>query len=78
MAKRYSQMEGIDYSEVFFPIVRHTSIQVLLSIMAIQDLELEQMVVKMAFLHGHLEEKIFMKQSKGFDDPGLEGKVCLL
>ena len=61
MAKGYSQKEGIDFSEVFSPVVRHTSIRVLLSIVAAQDLELEQMDVKTAFLHGHLEERIYME-----------------
>ena len=46
MAKGYSQKEGIDFSEVISPVVRHTSIRVLLSIVAAQDLELEQMDVK--------------------------------
>ena len=62
VAKGYSQMEGINFSEVFSPIVRYTSIRELLSIVAAQDLELEQMDVKTAFLHGHLEERIYMKQ----------------
>ena len=75
MAKGYSQKEGIDFSEVFSPVVRHTSIRVLLSIIAAQDLELEQMDVKMTFLHGHLEERIYMEQPPDFRDPGSEGKV---
>ena len=78
MAKGYSQKEGIDFSEVFSPIVRHTSIRVLLSIVAAQDLELEQMDVKTAFLHGHLEERIYMEQPPDFRDPGSEEKICLL
>ena len=78
MAKGYSQKEGIDYSEVFSPVVRHTSIRLLLSIVAAQDLELEQMDVKTAFLHGHLEESIYMEQPPGFREPGSDGKVCLL
>ena len=78
MAKGYSQKEGIDFSKVFSPVVRHTSIRVLLSIVAAQDLELEQMDVKTAFLHGHLEERIYMEQPPDFRDPGSEEKVCLL
>ena len=78
VAKGYSQKEGIDFSEVFSPVVRHTSIRVLLSIVAAQDLELEQMDVKMVFLHGHLEERIYMEQPSDFRDPRSEGKVCLL
>ena len=62
IAKGYSQREGVDYSEIFSPVVRHTSIRVLLSIVAAQDMELEQTDVKMVFLHRHLEESIYMEQ----------------
>ena len=75
MAKGYSQKEGIDFSEVFSPVVRHTSIRVSLSIVAAQNLELEQMDVKTVFLHRHLEERIYMEQPPNFRDPGSEGKI---
>lgn len=66
MAKGFSQFEGIDYHEVFSPVVKHTSIRILLAITAIQNLELEQLDVKTAFLLGNLEEKILMTQPEGF------------
>ena len=78
VAKGYLQREGINFSKVFSPVVRHTSIRILLSIVAAQDLELEQMDVKTAFLHGQLDETIYMEQPPGFREPGSEGKVCLL
>ena len=65
IAKGYSQRLGIDYDEVFSPIVRHTSIRAVLALIANQDLELEQLDVKTAFLHWNLEEEIFMVQPKG-------------
>ena len=43
VAKGYSQREGVDYIEVFFPVVHHTSIRVLLSLVTEHDMELEQM-----------------------------------
>uniref|UniRef100_A0A2N9HHH9 CCHC-type domain-containing protein n=1 Tax=Fagus sylvatica TaxID=28930 RepID=A0A2N9HHH9_FAGSY len=43
-----------------------------------QDLELEQLDVKTAFLHGNLEEEIFMEQPEGFKQPGTENLVCRL
>ena len=46
--------------------------------MAIKDLELEQLDVKTAFLHGDLEEQIYMKQPEGFEVVGKENHVCLL
>lgn len=78
VAKGFTQREGIDYNEIFSPVVKHTSIRVVLSIIANQDLELEQLDVKTAFLHGYLDEKIYMNQPKGFVVKGNEDKVCLL
>ena len=50
----------------------------LLSITVNQDLELEQLDVKTAFLHGTLEEEIYMEQPEGFQVKGKEDHVCLL
>uniref|UniRef100_A0A2N9J203 Integrase catalytic domain-containing protein n=1 Tax=Fagus sylvatica TaxID=28930 RepID=A0A2N9J203_FAGSY len=78
VAKGYSQRHGIDYNEVFSPVVKHTSIRAVLALVADQDLELEQLDVKTAFLHGNLEEEIFMEQPEGFKQPGTENLVCRL
>ncbi|GJT45467.1 retrovirus-related pol polyprotein from transposon TNT 1-94 [Tanacetum coccineum] len=50
--------------------------RVLLSIVALQDLELEQLDVKTTFLYGHLEEEIYVEQPEGFKVPGKEDHVC--
>lgn len=78
VAKGYSQTEGIDYNEIFSPVVKHVSIRFMLSVVLNLDFELEQMDVKTAFLHGTLEERILMTQPEGFIKPGDENKVCLL
>jgi transposase InsO family protein len=78
VARGFHQIEGVDYNEIFSPVVRHTSIRVLLAIVAHQDLELEQLDVKTAFLHGELEEEIYMTQPDGFQVPGKENHVCKL
>jgi hypothetical protein len=49
-----------------------------LSIVASHDLELEQLDVKTAFLHGELEEDIYMDQPEGFIVPGKEKYVYKL
>jgi len=50
----------------------------LIGIAALLDLEIHQTDVKTTFLNGDLEEKIYMKQPKGFVIPGQEHKVCKL
>jgi hypothetical protein len=60
VAKGFSQIPGIDYNDVFSPVVKHSSIRALLGIVAMHDLELEQLDVKTAFLHGDLEEEIYI------------------
>eukprot|EP00253_Pinus_taeda_P021834 PITA_21834 len=56
VAKGYSQVSGIDFGDIYSPVVKVTSIRLLLSIAAAFDFEVEQMDVKTTFLHGDLEE----------------------
>jgi transposase InsO family protein len=78
VAKGFTQREGIDYNEVFSPVVKHSSIRALLALVTLLNYELEQLDVKTAFLHGELEEEIYMSQPEGFVVPGKEDQVCLL
>ena len=78
VAKGFSQKEGIDYTEIFAPVVKHVSIRYFLSMVVHFDMELQQMDVKTAFLHGFLEEEIVMAQPEGYEDKRYPEKVCLL
>jgi len=67
VARGFTQVSSIDFNELFSPVVRYTSIRVLLAMTAHLNLNLEQMDVITAFLHGNLDERIFMEQPKGFE-----------
>jgi hypothetical protein len=75
VVKGFEQREGIDFNEVFSPVVHHTSIQVMLAFVALFDLELEQLDVKSAFFHGDLDEEVYMTQHRGVYAPGQEHLV---
>ncbi|KAH9679593.1 hypothetical protein KPL71_026196 [Citrus sinensis] len=78
VVKGFTQKHGVNFNEVFSPVVKYSSIRVLLAITAFKDLELDQMDVKTAFLHGSLEEEILMDQPEGFIEEGTQDMVCLL
>ncbi|KAL9273856.1 Retrovirus-related Pol polyprotein from transposon TNT 1-94-like protein, partial [Drosera capensis] len=78
VVKGFRQKQGIDFEEIFSPVVKMTSIRTVLGLVAGLDLELEQLDVKTAFLHGDLEEEIYMVQPEGFEVKGKEHKVCRL
>ncbi|KAK0585008.1 hypothetical protein LWI29_022138 [Acer saccharum] len=78
VVKGFQQIEGIDYSEIFSLVVKLTTIRLVLSIVAAKGLYLEQLDVKTAFLHGDLEEEIYMQQPEGFAEDGKEELVCRL
>ncbi|KAH9672571.1 hypothetical protein KPL70_017783 [Citrus sinensis] len=78
VVKGYAQKEGNDFNEIFSPVVRLTTVRVVLAMCATFDLHLEQLDVKTAFLHGELEEEIYMLQPEGFAETGKENLVCRL
>ncbi|GJU13765.1 zinc finger, CCHC-type containing protein [Tanacetum coccineum] len=65
----FRQKEGTDYFDNYAPVARITTIRLLLALVAIHNLAIHQMDVKIAFLNGDLEEKVYMKQPKGFVMP---------
>ncbi|KAE8713996.1 hypothetical protein F3Y22_tig00110202pilonHSYRG00134 [Hibiscus syriacus] len=74
----YAQKEGIDFNEIFSLVVRLTTVRVVLAMCATLNLHLEQLDVKTAFLHGNLEEEIYMLQPEGFEEDEKKNLVCRL
>lgn len=71
-------MEGIDFPELFSLVVKHSSLRLLLALIAVNNMHLGQMNFKIAFLHGELDEMIVMTQPKGYEDPERADHVCHL
>ena len=67
VVKGFAQKKGIDFDEIFSLVVKMTSIRTILSQVVVEDLHLEQLDVKTTFLHGDLEEEIYMQQPQGYD-----------
>lgn len=66
VVKGFVQKKGIEFDEIFSPVVKMSSIQIVLSLAACMDLEVEQIDVMTTYLHGSLEEEICMEQPEGF------------
>jgi len=75
VAKGFSQVEGIDFDELFSPVVRYKNVRLLLAVAALEDLDIQSIDVKTAYLYGNLDEEIYIEQSEGFKLPRKENKV---
>ena len=78
VVKGFQQKEGVDYNEIFSPVVKLTTIRLVLKIVAAENLHLEQLDVKTVFLHGDLEEELYMRQPEGFIKEDKKNLVCRL
>jgi Reverse transcriptase (RNA-dependent DNA polymerase)/Integrase core domain len=78
VAKGYTQTYGIDFQETFSPVAKLNTIRVILSLAANFDWPLHQFDVKNAFLHGDLEEEIYMEIPPGCCGHDTRNKVCKL
>ena len=78
VAKGFKHEDGFDYDETFSPVIKITTVRILLSLAISQKWFIHQLDVSNAFLHGELQETIFMEQPPGFINTVFPHHVCQL
>ncbi|GMF35414.1 unnamed protein product [Phytophthora fragariaefolia] len=77
VVKGFMQVYGVDYFEVYSPVVRLETLRMLLTLAAIWDYEVDQMDLTTEFLNGPIGGEIYMDQPEGFVETGKEDYVSV-
>jgi hypothetical protein len=78
VAKSFSQVKGMDYNQVFSPVVHFETVHVILALCVLKNWHIEGLNVCNAYLYGKLKEEIYMQQPEGFKVKGKEHMVIQL
>lgn len=70
IAKSYNQKEGLDFHEIFFPVVKMTTVRTVLSLTAYHNWHVHQLDVYNAFLQGDLHDEVYMQLPEEFLSQG--------
>ena len=65
-AKWFSQVQGVDYHETFAPMAKMDSIRIVWAIVASKHWEVHHMDVNSDFIHGDIQEEIYMNHPEGY------------
>ena len=78
VAKGFKQRFGADYEDTFSPMVKPATVQLILSTRISHGWNLWQLDIQNAFLHGILEEDVYMRQPPGYENSYFPHFICKL
>ena len=75
VAKRFFQVEGINFDDLFSLFVYYETVHLFLAVATLKDWDIHSVNVKTAYLYSNLDKKIYMEQPEGFRLPSKKKKV---
>ena len=78
VVKGFLQTPKLDFNETFSPIVKATTIRIILTLVVSNDWLLKQVDINNAFLNGDLTETVYLPQHEGFEDKRRPNHICML
>jgi hypothetical protein len=78
VAMGFKQRYGVDYFDTFCPVVKPTTIRIILSLAVNRGWSMRQVDIQNAFLHGMLEEEVYMRQPPGYAHQSKPDYICKL
>ncbi|CAN0478553.1 unnamed protein product, partial [Discosporangium mesarthrocarpum] len=76
VGQKFSQVPGLDYYSTFAPVARMSNVRLLLPLTAEYNWDLFHLDVKTAFLQGELQEEVYVRQPRGFEQHSSSGAPC--
>ncbi|TPX73796.1 DNA-directed DNA polymerase [Chytriomyces confervae] len=76
VVRGFTQVEGVDYDETFAPVVRSTTIKVLISVLLAKEYRITQMDVVTAYLNSKMDFNVVIRIPDGYEllDPEIDRK----
>lgn len=78
VARGFQQTPGVDYKETFSPVIKPCTIRIVFTLAVTRGWTIQQIDINNAFLHGQLQESVYMNQPQGFVDTQFPHHVCKL